>query len=137
MTEYATLVETTLRRGDFLFLVGEDQVKVEIVDPFDNTVNLFVGDEVVVKAVSLATATNIAKRIVNPDYSPNTGFVSARSWEDEDGTRLSNLVPGNTQRKRVRSVGPKGEEFATQVTLEICDTHFIQKDALGVCFYCD
>ena len=132
-------IDAGLVKGDTLQLVNDDAIEMRFDDVFDEEVTLIVLGDEVARNLTPRQATDMGKRIADPSYSKNTGFATAREWKF-DGIVIGEFINDNTMNAKGNPTGANGNAGrgeVSEVTLEVCDTHFIQKNALGVCFYCD
>lgn len=133
-------IEAGLVQGDTLQLVNDDAIEMRFDDVLDEEVTLLVLGEEVARNLTPRQATDMGKRIANPNYSKNTGFPTAREWKFNDIV-IGEFINENTMKVKGNPTGARGSEGrgreAKTVRLPICETHFVEISATGVCFWCE
>ncbi len=146
-TRAFTFAEAGMVVGDTATLVNETAIAFAVThvgDPSDvrdpDRVDVLVLGETVVFDESLRKATDTAKRIAEPEYSKNTDFHAPLEWVTSEGVRLTDIIEGRLKAGEVSAHGATGLDGrgqASQVTLNLCETCFLELPSTGVCFWCE
>ena len=124
--------------GDEVVLINDNAITMRFMDIENERVDVLVGGDVVVTDQGLADATNIAKRIADPNYKATTTFHTPREWATQEGVRLVNLIEGNTKTNGTNVLGAQGNRTRkTEVKAQVCGSCFVAMPLVGGCPTCD